>query len=76
MPRSREENLIAMADLLRVPDVAAVGTVELCLLASACDVVRVAVDGAVHEPVVAGQHAEVVVEVVGGAVEEDEEATL
>jgi len=40
------------------------------------DVVRVVVDGAVHEAVVAGQLAQEVVEVEGGPVKEDEQATI
>lgn len=68
--------MVLERDLLGVPDVAAVWPVELCLLASAGHVVRVAVDGAVHQPVVAGEHAQIVVEVVRRAIKEDEEAAF
>ena len=40
------------------------------------DVVRVVVDGAVHEAVVAGQLAQEVVEVERGPVKKDEQATI
>ncbi len=46
------------------------------LLASPSHVVRVSVDRPVHEPVWPRQEAEVVVKVVGGAIEENEQAAL
>ena len=60
----------------RVPQVATVCPVLLGLLAAPGDVVWVAVDGAVHQPVGSGEHAQVVVEVEGRTVEEHEQAAL
>ena len=46
------------------------------LLAPPRHVVRVSIDRSVHEPVWPRQEAEVVIEVVGGAIEEHEKAAL
>ena len=68
--------LYYLAHSPRVPDVRAIGPVELCLLAAPGDVVRVTVHRAVHEPVGSGQHPQIVVKVVRRAIKEHEQATF
>lgn len=79
--RSGVDNALSLSDVgsdaddpavTGMPDVAAIGSVLIRFFAAAGHVMRVPVDRAVHEAVVAGQHAQVIVEVMRRTVEEYE----